>query len=344
MQLISAGIIIKNNKVLICQRKKNSYYGLKWEFPGGKVETNESIQESLIRELNEELGIEAFIDHKFYTKRHQNYDGFKFEIHFYIVTKYNKKEKNILFENIKWVAFSELDKYDFLKADREVISLLAKKYMNKKISYNDKEIEYLLQEYKKKKKEIKSKLKEFSSVPADEYFYELVYCLFTPQSSAEQCFKAANKIRDRQYLKKSFPLKNILHSKDGTYIRFHNNKEKYVQSAKRNYNFIIEKLSTIKNPFELREWFAKNIKGLSYKESTHFLRNIGKNGNLAILDRHILKNLLNVGAIDEVPKTLNRKKYLEIENRFQAFADYIKININELDLLFWSFGTGIILK
>jgi N-glycosylase/DNA lyase len=343
MQLISARIIIKNNKVLICQRKKNSYYGLKWEFPGGKVETNESIQESLIRELREELGIEASIDHKFYKKRYQNYGGFNLEIHFYIINKYNKKEKNIVFEDIKWVNFSELSKYDFLESDKEILSLLVEKYMNQ-ISYNEKEVEYILKEYKKKKKEIKRKLKEFSSVPTSEYFYELVYCLFTPQSSAEKCFKAVSKIRDRQYLKKPFPLKNILHNKDGTYIRFHNNKEKYVQNAKRKYDIIIEKLSTIKDPFELREWLAKNIKGLSYKESTHFLRNIGKNGNLAILDRHILKNLLNVGTIDEIPKTLNKKKYLETEKRFQTFADYIKININELDLLFWSFGTGIILK
>jgi N-glycosylase/DNA lyase len=343
MQLISAGIIIKNNKVLICQRKKNSYYGLKWEFPGGKVETNESIESALVRELKEELGIEVSIGHRFYTKRHQNYDGFKFEIHFHIVTEYKKKEKNILFENIKWVDFSELNKYDFLEADREVISLLVKKYMNKKTTYDIKEIEYLLKEYKKKKKEIKSKLKEFSDVPTDEYFYELVYCLFTPQSSAENCFKAVNKIRAKKYLQKSFPLKNILHNKDG-YIRFHNNKEKYVRNAKRDYNTIIEKLSTIKDSFELREWLVKNIKGLSYKESTHFLRNIGKNGNLAILDRHILKNLTRVRAINEIPKTLSREKYLEIENKFQTFADHIKININELDLLFWSFGTGIILK
>jgi N-glycosylase/DNA lyase len=344
MQLISAGIIIKNNKVLICQRKKNSYYGLKWEFPGGKVEANENLEESLIRELKEELDIEASIDHKFYTKRHQNYDGLKFEIHFYIILKYKKKEKNILFENIKWVTFSELNKYDFLEADREVILLLVKKYIGQETIYNNKEIEHILIEYKKKKKEIKNKLKEFSNVPTDEYFYELVYCLFTPQSSAENCFKAVSKIRDKKYLQKSFPLKNILHNKDGTYIRFHNNKEKYVQSAKRKYDVIIDKLSMFKNPFELREWLVKNIKGLSYKESTHFLRNIGKNGNLAILDRHVLKNLLCIGAINEIPKTLSKKKYLEIENKFQIFADYIKININELDLIFWSFGTGIILK
>ena len=344
MQLISAGIIIKNNKILICQRKKHSYYGLKWEFPGGKVEANESIEESLIRELKEELGIEVSIDHKFYTKQAQNFDGFKFKIHFYIITKYKNKEKNIIFENIKWIDFSELNKYDFLEADKEVIFLLTKKYISKKTTYNKEKIEYLLKEYKKKKKEIKNKLKEFSNVPTDEYFYELVYCLFTPQSSAESCFKAVNKIKDKKYLQRSFPLKNILHSKDGTYIRFHNNKEKYVQSAKQNYNTIIEKLSTIKDPFELREWLVSNIKGLSYKESTHFLRNIGKNGNLAILDRHILKNLVHVRAINEIPKILNRKKYLEIENKFQDFAKHVKININELDLLFWSFGTGIILK
>jgi len=65
---------------------------------------------------------------------------------------------------------------------------------------------------------------------------------------------------------------------------------------------------------------------------------------LAILDRHILNNLLKYGIINELPKSINKKKYYEIEKLFQNFANSIRIDINELDLLFWSFGTGIILK
>lgn len=77
--------------------------------------------------------------------------------------------------------------------------------------------------------------------------------------------------------------------------------------------------------------------------NSHFLRNIGKR-DLAILDRHILKNLKNLKAIDELPKALTKKKYLEIEGKFKAFSNKIKIPIDELDLLFWSQETGEIFK
>jgi N-glycosylase/DNA lyase len=212
------------------------------------------------------------------------------------------------------------------------------------MTYNTTRIDFLKSEYKKKKNEIIKRLSEFKTVSSGEYFYELMYCLFTPQSSAQNCFKAVAEIKSMDYLIKSFPLKNILHQKDGTYIRFHNNKERYVKEAKLKLNMILENIEVIKEPFPLREWLVNNIKGLSYKESTHFLRNIGKNGDLAILDRHILNNLLDAGAITEIPKSLSKNKYYEIEKIFQNFAFDMKIDINELDLLFWSFGTGIILK
>ena len=210
--------------------------------------------------------------------------------------------------------------------------------------YNSERVDFLQSEYKKKKTEIRKRLAEFKEVEQSDYFYELMYCLFTPQSSAQNCFKAVNEIKTKNYLVKSFPLKNILHQKDGTYIRFHNNKERYVQEAKLKYNIILEKITSGMEPFSMREWLVDNVKGLSYKESTHFLRNIGKNGQLAILDRHILNNLLYASAIAEIPKTLNKNKYYEIEKVFQNFSKDMKIDINELDLLFWSFGTGIILK
>ena len=212
------------------------------------------------------------------------------------------------------------------------------------MEYNKERIEFLKSEYKKKKKEIRIRLSEFKAVDKKDYFYELLYCLFTPQSSALNCFKAVNEIKTKNYFEKPFPLKNILHQKDGTYIRFHNNKERYAKEARLKFSQILEKICSPMEPFELRQWLVYNVKGLSYKESTHFLRNIGKNGNLAILDRHILNNLLAAGAIDEIPKTISKNKYFEIERIFQDFAKDMNIDINEIDLLFWSFGTGIILK
>lgn len=209
---------------------------------------------------------------------------------------------------------------------------------------NKDRIEFLKKEHKKIKRDIRARLLEFLNVREDEYFYELMYCLFTPQSSASNCFIAVEEIKKTDYLSKPFPLKNLLHQKNGVYIRFHNNKERYVVEAREKINDILLNIIQIKEPFLLREWLVYNVKGLSYKEATHFLRNIGRNGDLAILDRHILKNLLAAGVINEMPKTLTKLKYYEIEKLFQEFSDQIRIPINELDLLFWSFGTGIILK
>lgn len=205
-------------------------------------------------------------------------------------------------------------------------------------------INNLVSEYEKKKIEIENRLDNFRNVPESDYFYELVYCLFTPQTKAENSYKVTEEMKKQKYFEKSFPLKKLLHQKDGTYIRFHNQKEKYVISAKKNFDEIFSRTIEQVPASIKREWFTRNVLGLSLKESTHFLRNIGKNENLAILDRHILTNLLKYNVIKEIPKTLTPKIYLEIEKKFQSFSKKIGIDINSMDLLFWSFQTGIILK
>ena len=93
-----------------------------------------------------------------------------------------------------------------------------------------------------------------------------------------------------------------------------------------------------------RQWFAENVKGIGYKEASHFLRNIGLGKGLAILDVHILKNLIRHGVIKAVPKSLSRSKYLESEQKVRKFSEKIKIPMDELDILFWSNETGEIFK
>jgi N-glycosylase/DNA lyase len=136
---------------------------------------------------------------------------------------------------------------------------------------------------------------------------------------------------------------HLLHQKE-YYIRFHKTKAKLLVAMKQQYHAILQKISTVDSAFEKRQWLAENVKGIGYKEATHFLRNVGLNEGLAILDRHILKNLKKHGAIRSLPKTLTKKKYLSLERRFQQFAGDIGIPIDELDLLFWSNETGEILK
>ena len=98
------------------------------------------------------------------------------------------------------------------------------------------------------------------------------------------------------------------------------------------------------NISNLRTEIVKAFKGIGYKESSHFLRNIGFGKDIAILDRHILKNLVKVNIIEEIPKTITPKKYLEIEEKMRIFCQKIGIDMDQLDLLFWSEETGEIIK
>ncbi|MBI4810219.1 MAG: DNA lyase, partial [Ignavibacteriales bacterium] len=134
----------------------------------------------------------------------------------------------------------------------------------------------------------------------------------------------------------------ILRRKD-CHVRFHKNKSKYLIDAKKQFPHIVEQLKSNKSSEETRLWLVKNVKGLGWKESSHFLRNIG-NRNLAILDRHILRNLVRVGVLRKLPETLTAKNYLQIEEKFRKFSMQIGIPMDELDLLFWSMETGKILK
>jgi N-glycosylase/DNA lyase len=113
---------------------------------------------------------------------------------------------------------------------------------------------------------------------------------------------------------------------------------------KNQFSFIAQKLSVPDLSFELREWLVKNVIGLGYKEASHFLRNIGKNDGLAILDRHILRNLNRLGVVNLIPKSISKKQYLELERSFSKCATTLGIAFDELDLLFWSMETGEIRK
>ncbi len=93
-----------------------------------------------------------------------------------------------------------------------------------------------------------------------------------------------------------------------------------------------------------REWLVENVKGYGYKEASHFLRNIGLGADLAILDRHILKNLKSAGVIRQIPKSLNRKNYLDVEERMRKFARKVRIPLDHLDLVLWYKEAGEVFK
>ena len=192
------------------------------------------------------------------------------------------------------------------------------------------------QGYESKKEEIKQRLNDFKQ--NKDYFYELCFCLLTPQSSARGADYCIQKLKELNFQTKEINPVPILIQR----IRFHNNKGAYLLEFKKNYKTIFNDINNIKDNKEKRNYLVKNVKGLGLKEASHFLRNTGHE-NLAILDRHILKNLAKLNVI-ELPKTLTPKIYFEIENKFQNFSKKVKIPMDELDLLFWSMETGEIFK
>lgn len=196
--------------------------------------------------------------------------------------------------------------------------------------------------YNRNKHKIRRRLNDFKNISPDDYFYELVYCLLTPQSSAVNADLVVDSLRKENFQTRNVNPERFLSNKD-SYIRFHKNKSKYLFEMKNNYDAIFSQLGSGSPASVIREWLVKNVKGIGYKEASHFLRNIGYR-NLAILDRHILKNLVRIGVLKELPKSLTKKMYFEIEKKFLKFSKKINIPIDELDLLFWSMETGEILK
>ncbi len=193
--------------------------------------------------------------------------------------------------------------------------------------------------YQQHKIAIKQRLFLFSQViDAEDIFYELCFCLLTPQTNGKQCWKCVELLKKADFFRK--PIDPHLFIKD---LRFHNNKHRYLLAAKSQFSLVLQQLRTITDAKILREWFVNNIKGYGYKEASHFLRNIGYR-QLAILDRHILRNLQRYNVVKILPKTLTKKHYLAIEQQFLAFSEKIGIPMDELDLLFWSHETGEIFK
>jgi N-glycosylase/DNA lyase len=106
-----------------------------------------------------------------------------------------------------------------------------------------------------------------------------------------------------------------------------------------------ERLKGFADPHARRDWLARtrDIKGLGYKEASHYLRNVGFSG-YAILDKHILRSLAELGVVDSPEPPPTRARYLETEERLKDFAHRVQIDFDELDLVLWSIKTGEILK
>src|SRR5208283_6053678 len=113
--LVTAGIVVDGDRILICQRHHADPYGMQWEFPGGKVKEGEDLKASLRRELAEELMIEAEIGEEVFRVRHRYPDRFV-EVVFFAVRSFRGAIRNQVFEAVEWAGRAKLTDYNFLEA------------------------------------------------------------------------------------------------------------------------------------------------------------------------------------------------------------------------------------
>ena len=197
----------------------------------------------------------------------------------------------------------------------------------------------------KVKKLVNERISEFKKLgkkPSCEIFKELCFCLLTANYSAERGIEIQNKIGDG-FL--TLPEKRLASSLRTLGYRYPNVRAGYIAEA-RIYKDSIKDYVGGSIPhidaYASRGWIVKNIKGLGYKEASHFLRNIGYN-NLAIIDFHIVDLLVRHGLAQR-PKTLTKANYLEIESILNKIANKVNLTLAELDLYLWYIETGKVLK
>ena len=203
-----------------------------------------------------------------------------------------------------------------------------------------------------RRREIRARLAEFSEVwkqGSDARLWEeLVYCIFTAGASARMGLRAIETVR---------PLLVEGSREEITQALLEARAHRY-PVARPGYIVVTrdylredcgmrlrERLAAFSDPLERRDWLAREprVKGLGYKEASHFLRNVGFSG-YAILDKHILRSLAELGIIESPQPPATRARYLATEERLRGFARDAQIDFDELDLVLWSMKTGEILK
>ena len=211
-------------------------------------------------------------------------------------------------------------------------------------------IERVIAAHRERQVEIRNRLAEFAAVWKEgtdaRLWEEMVFCFFTGGCSAKMGLRSIDAVRP---LLGDGTQPEIASALTGVH-RYPNARARYVFASrsflKEHCNLELRaKLEAFDCRLERRDWLVreKGIKGLGYKEASHFLRNIGLKG-YAILDKHVLKCLAELKIIDTPKPPNTRSKYLRVEDQLRDLTERTKIDFDEMDLVLWSMKTGQILK
>jgi len=172
----------------------------------------------------------------------------------------------------------------------------------------------------------------------------MCYCICAAQTRAHAADEAVRRLLDTGLLFEG-DRDQVAAVLGAAGVRFHNSKARYVVDARQlllgDGGTTLKKLPS--DPHLSREYLADNVPGLGMKEASHFLRNIGYK-KLAIIDRHVLRTMHQLGTISRLPKTVTRRRYLELERLFFRLARRIGMPPEALDLVMWSKATGEVFK
>jgi N-glycosylase/DNA lyase len=189
---------------------------------------------------------------------------------------------------------------------------------------------------------VDSRIREFEKTGGgcvDVLFKELCFCILTANFDAEKAIRIQDEA-GQCFIE--FPERKLAKKLRKLGYRFPNTRAAYIVEARKHRGDLKKTCGCFTSEMKLRDWFVNNVKGLGYKEASHFLRNIGFK-DLAIIDFHIIDLLVREDLIEK-PKSLNKKRYFEIEAKLRELAEKTDLNLAELDLYLWYIETGKILK
>jgi len=218
------------------------------------------------------------------------------------------------------------------------------------------DLEKVRKHHQDKEAEIKQALSDFEKLRDSDnsrLFKELVFVILTSQTDAERSWKATEELEKANLLEKGSKqdIAKIL-EKNG--IQYEKNKAAYIIENREMLSqptlkepgkgLKIQNKIDSENLEKTRKWFAENIRGLSWKGASHFLRNIGYGNSFAIISGRISSKMFELDYLKDPKQPSGKQEYLKAEKQMQKLSKDLEIEIKELDLVLWSMETGKIFK